>query len=171
MAVETSLTSVDLNAYIHVGKINRAPRFLKFTVGGATAMLFTSGRMIVTGIAHPNAIEDAVGAALLKLSPTLIVKSVRTKTILAKAHLHRLICPYKICALAARHGLKAYWEPEFCNAIIVKHLSATIKIFPRTGSVIAFGRDLASMQIVYRQVCNLTNLSPTTSERSESPST
>lgn len=118
-------------------------------------MLFRSGYMIVTGIRHPADIDSAVDSVQCTLR-THASKSMRTnlvgvKTILATARMSRMLDPYHTCRIAAAyspHILRAYWEPELCNAIVIQnHRSlVTVKIFPRTGSVTVFGKDIHQMR-------------------------
>lgn len=123
-------------------------------------MIFRTGHIIVTGINHPTRIDGAVNRLVNRLSDIISTRirivSVRVKTILATAHMHRLIDPYTVCSRASQHPhmFRAYWEPEICNAIVLHNVVnkdhggsgvVTVKLFPRTGSVTVFGRDLVQM--------------------------
>lgn len=146
-------------------RLNRAPCFLRFRLTqlhtkSTTAMLFRSGYTIVTGIRHPTAIDAAVGSVLALLrthvSTHIYAKSASVKTILATTHISRMLDPYTVCRTAREstqrsHILNAYWEPELCNAIILqcRPRPVTVKIFPRTGSVTVFGRNLDDMSYFF----------------------
>lgn len=159
MAVKTDLPTrlplTDYVAQISGARLNAAPRFVCFKTPHATAMLFGSGQMIVTGIPHPDNVSITVDTVLRYLSAAIRrdvrPASIRIKTILAKAALRRLVCPYVVVDLSKQqpHLFTAQWEPELCNAIIIHAHSCTMKVFPRTGSVISFGTSLASMNRIF----------------------
>lgn len=121
--------------------------------------MFRSAKMIITGIHEPNAIDMSVNCALDKINKftpiPLHATHIRVKTILAKGHLNRLVCPYQFCKLAPQHKFKARWEPEICNAIIATKENVSIKIFPRTGSVLAFGKCMRQMENFYVLICSV----------------
>lgn len=141
--------------YIPKCTLRHAPHFLSFRVSDATVMLFASGQMIVTGIPHPTHVNATVNNVLDTISnithhPVSAI-NIRIKTILATAKLARMVCPYK--STIHSHTYRSYYEPEMCNAIVFVAQTypspVTIKVFPRTGSVIAFGKSLSDMNAFY----------------------
>lgn len=122
-------------------------------------MVFCSAKIIITGIREPGDVDMTVNYALdqiNKFTPIpLHATCIRVKTILAKGHLHRLVCPYRACQLGLQHNFKVRWEPEICNAIIAREGNVSIKIFPRTGCVLAFGKCFREMVAFYHHICSL----------------
>lgn len=139
--------------------LNRAPPFLRIKTKEHTAMLYRTGKIIVTGITHPMLVEQrcAVVTKMLRdLVQIPLVYNIRVKTIMAIASIKTRVCPYKLTELISSCdsvSCSACWEPEIDNAILIQESSrGTLRVFPSTGTILAFGKSFDHMCQLYYSV-------------------
>lgn len=142
--------------------MNRRPNFVGINLGdNCVGMVFRSGKAVVTGIRTLD-----VRRTKVRLLTRFVRRALRTvqhatgvrvveqyvKTILAVGKLSSRVrvCPYR---LQNESTLKLAYEPEINNAIILKQGRVTLKLFPSTGTVVAFGKNFSEMVIFYSQLC------------------
>jgi TATA-box binding protein (TBP) (component of TFIID and TFIIIB) len=120
------------------------PNCIRFKVTNFTVMLFRTGLAVVTGIKDESDCDFAVSTVVDHLhkvvhecyEQSFTVNGWRIKTILATVRLSNVVIdPY---SLKKRSSFNITWEPEINNAVIVREGNVTIKLFPRTLSVVLF---------------------------------
>jgi TATA-box binding protein (TBP) (component of TFIID and TFIIIB) len=159
--ISTSFSFADVLSFLPGSYINSQPNFLKFQLdSNAVALLFRTGSVVITGIKSPDKKLSAVRRCVELLrnafqcsfpfKVTVDVRRVKIKTILAVCKLKGVrVCPYDMRRNAP---FMFRWEPEICNAVIVSLDNVTLKLFPRTCSVVIFGKKFKQMISVFNKV-------------------
>lgn len=140
--------------------LNSRPNFLGINLGGnCVGMVFKTGKAVVTGIrtrddrrSKVRLLTRYLKKAMRSIMPVVRVVEQRVKIILAvgKVTSRVRVCPYR---LKNESTFKLAYEPEVNNAIILKQGRVTLKLFPSTGTVVAFGTDFSEMKTFYNKVC------------------
>lgn len=122
-------------------------------------LLFASGAVTLTGIRSTNwrqAATNVWNEVRMKLARAygadgmFRLVNLRVKTIMGKAHTRIPIIAEQVVRSSLR-GVKTGYE-ELVNSLLIRRDDVTLSIFPSSGAIVLFGKNVARMRVVYREV-------------------